>query len=153
MHVISRLVRNTVTVSCVLVVMASPAAAGGARYFKDWKPNGSRIELRATPHRLLSGLFVADRGTMKCEDGGVFIGGFPVKSARIVDGRFRTVATGYFGEGGTWRLVLRGALRGATIRGAVSLRFVNRGADGRWECWSGRSKGDPLIRYVARAGG
>jgi len=153
MQIVSRLVRCTVTVSCVLVVLASPAAAGGARYFKDKKPNGSRIELRATPHRLLSGLFVADRGTMKCDDGAIFVGGFPIESAKIVDERFRTVATDYFGEGGSWRLVIRGALRGATIRGAVSLRFVNGDAEGRQECWSGRSKGDPLIRYVARAGG
>jgi hypothetical protein len=111
-----------------------------------------RVELRASPKRVLSGTFVAaGNHAMKC-DSGILVGGWAIKPAKIVNGRFRVVVTDTSGESASWRLMIRGTMRGDTIRGAVSLRDVHRDAGGVSECWSGKGKEDPLVSYVARTG-
>lgn len=132
----SRLVKGTALLLCAMAVAASPVMAGGARYFHSKDKQGNRIVLRATEHRVLSGTFLAaGKRTLKCSYGSVLVGGFPIKSAKITDGRFHTVANGYIGEGGSWRLVLRGAFRGAAMRGSLAFHFVNRSPEDSFECW------------------
>jgi hypothetical protein len=148
----SKLVCNTALVLCALLVIAAPAAAR-ARFYKDNDQKGFRVELRASPKRVLSGIFVAvGKHAMKCDDG-ILVGGWTIKPAKIVNGRFRAVVTDTSGEAASWRLVIRGSMRGDTIRGAVLLRYVHRDAGGVSECWSGKGKEDPLVSYVARTGG
>lgn len=149
----SRLVHGTAFFLCVLAVTASPVVAGGARYFHSKDKQGNRIVLHATDHRVLSGTFIAaGQRTLKCSDGSVLVGGFPIKRDKITNGRFHAVANGYMGEGGSWRLVLHGALRDDTIRGSLAFHFVNRSPEGSFECWSGQGQRDPLVLYVAKAG-
>lgn len=148
----SKLVRGTTLILCAMAATASPVMAGGARYFHSKDKHGNRVVLYATGHRVLSGTFIAaGQRTLKCSDG-VFVGGFPIKNTKIINGRFHTVANGYVGEGGSWRLVLRGALRGDAIRGSLVFHFVNGSSEGSSECWSGRGQRDPLVRYTAKAG-
>jgi len=148
---ISKLVCNTALVLCALLVIAAPAAAH-ARYYKDKDQKSFRVELRATPKRVLSGTFVAvGKHAMKCDEG-VLVGGWAIKPVRIVDDRFRAVASDTSGEAASWQLMIRGRMSGDTIRGAVSLRYVHRDASGVSECWSGKGKRDPLVSYVARTG-
>jgi hypothetical protein len=150
----SRLVHGTAFFLCVLTLTASPVAAGGAHYFHSKDKQGNRIVLHATDHRVLSGTFIAaGQRTLKCSDGSVLVGGFPIKRDKITNGHFLAVANGYMGEGGSWRLVLRGALRDDTIRGSLAFHFVNRSPEGSFECWSGQGRRDPLVLYVAKAGG
>jgi hypothetical protein len=152
MGVSSKFGMSLALVLCGLVVAASPAPA--ARYFKDENQAGYRILLRASSNRVLSGIFIASgKRTLKCDDGGVFVGGFPIQDVKITNGRFSTVKTGYVGEGGVWRLVFRGALKGDRIRGVVSLHLVHRDPERSSECWSGKGRADPLVSYVAKAGG
>lgn len=133
--------------------MASPVAARGVRYFHSKDKQGNRIVLYATEHRVLSGTFIAaGKRTLKCSDEAVLVGGFPIRSAEIANGRFHTVANGYMGEGGSWRLVLRGALRHDAVRGSLVFHFINRSPEGSFECWSGQGQRDPLVSYVANAG-
>jgi hypothetical protein len=148
---ISKLVCNTALVLCALLVIAAPAAAH-ARYFKDKDQKSFRVEIRASSKRVLSGLFVAvNKHALKCDDG-ILVGGWTIKSARIVNGRFRAVASDTAGEAASWDLMIRGRMRGDTIRGAIKFHYVYRDANGVSECWSGKWKEDPLISYVARAG-
>lgn len=149
----SRLVNGTAFFLCVLAATASPVAAGGARYFHSKDKRGNRLVLHATERRVLSGTFIAaGQRTLKCGDGSVLVGGFAIKRGKITNGRFHTVANGYMGEGGSWRLMLRGALRGDAIRGSLAFHFVNRSPEGSFECWSGQGQEDSLVFYMAKAG-
>lgn len=148
----TRLTTITVLTISALLMAATPSMAGDARYYKDKDQKGFRVELHASPTRVISGIFIASgQRTLKC-DNGVFVGGFPIENVRIVDGRFHTVATDTIGDGGRLRLMFRGAMRGDWIRGKVSLHFENFSEEGRMECWSGRGKANPLVSYAARAG-
>ncbi|HEX8689850.1 MAG TPA: hypothetical protein VF729_06370 [Solirubrobacterales bacterium] len=153
MQSLSRLIKGIGILLCTLAAMVSPVVAGETRYFKDRDKNGDRIVLRATPDRILSGTFLATKPhTLKCDDDVVLVGGFSIKSTKITNGRFRTVSNGYMGEGGSWNLTVRGVLRGDAIRGAITFHFINRAAEGSFECWSGKGKKDPVVSYVARTG-
>jgi hypothetical protein len=140
---------------CLPAILASPAVAGGARYFKYKDNKGGQILLRATRHRVLSGMFMAKRQhTLECDDDGVvLVGGFPIKSAKVAKGRFHAIGNGYMGEGGSWTLTIKGTLKGDAIRGVFAFHFVNRSAEGSFECWSGKGEANPVVSYLARSGG
>lgn len=80
----------------------------------------------------------------------MLVGGFPIKGVRLRDGRFKSTSTATLGEGGSWKLTVRGTMNGNTIRGALSFHYRNVSSESSSECWSGKGEGDPLIHYVAR---
>jgi hypothetical protein len=132
---------------------ASTILAGGARHFKDSGQEAFRVSLYVSPSRVLSGRFIVyDKTSLHCDHGeGALVGAWAIRNVKIKNGRFQAVEIidGY-GHVTSFRLVFRGVLKGDTIRGAVSLRFSYRDGKDVNQCWSGKSKGNPAVPYVAR---
>jgi len=133
-----------------MLLAASPSEAK-VRWYKDKDQPAYRVELHAGSNQILAGMFVsANRHALKCSDGGVLLGGFPIKRVEFRNGRFRTTSSDTIGEGGSWELTIRGTTKGDTIRGALSFHYRNVSSESSSECWSGKGRADPLIHFVAR---
>jgi hypothetical protein len=147
---ISKIAGGVALLLCFLLVAASQSEAK-VRWYKDKDQPAYRVEFHAGSRQILSGMFVsANLHALKCSDGGVLLGGFPIKRVRLRNGRFRTTSSDTIGEGGSWELTVRGKMQGDAIRGVLTFNYTYLSPKHSSECWSGKGKRDPRVHFVAR---